>query len=116
MSRAAPATEAELRAAFDELIAGPTDGRSDVPTDTGLDDQTVAAIERAWSAAGSTALAELARQELELQIDGTHAREAQDAQDAVVADVAAQYLGPSDPTGQPGIEPQGAAEPPQSPA
>jgi hypothetical protein len=92
MSRAAPATEVELRATFNSLITN-ADGRTDVPSDTGLDDQTVAAIERAWSAGSkvSDALIASARQELEMQLDGTHAREAQSAQDAVAAQVFAEH-------------------------
>lgn len=72
MSLSGPPTEAELRARFDELITGaPEHG---VPSDTGLDGQTLSAIERAWTNT-SPALVAAARQELELQIDGTHAAE-----------------------------------------
>lgn len=72
MSLAAPATEAELRAAFDEVLTGPPD--EPVPSDTGLDAQTLAAVVRAH-AGSSPALIEAARQELEMQLDGTHATE-----------------------------------------
>jgi hypothetical protein len=72
VSRAAPATEAELRAAFDALLTGPPD--EPTPSDTGLDELTLDAVARAH-AGTSPALVEAARQELELQIDGTHASE-----------------------------------------
>lgn len=91
MSRVAPPTADELSAAFNDLIDNePPDG---MPTDTGLDDQTVAAIQRVWSAGPrpSAALIEAARQELALQLDGTHAREAQASQDAVVGQVLAAH-------------------------
>lgn len=75
MSRAAPPSVDELRAIFDELILNPPEDGSSVPTGTGLDGETVNAIERAW-AGGSEALATAARHEFELQLDGTHIREA----------------------------------------
>lgn len=80
MSRTSvPITADELRAALEELLANPPgDGPADgpgIPSDTGLDQQTMAAVERAWSGGESPALLESARQELAMQLDGTHARE-----------------------------------------
>lgn len=83
MSRAAPPTAEELQATFDELIAGPPSDGSSVPTDTGLDEQTVAAIERSWAAGGNESLATGARHEFAMQLDGTHAREAQARQQLI---------------------------------
>jgi hypothetical protein len=75
--RSAPATAAELRAVFDGLINGPGEN-ADVPDGSGLDDETAAAIERVWAAGPNPphALVAAAREELQLQINGTHAREA----------------------------------------
>lgn len=89
MSRAAPPTEAELRAAFETVLATPDEDR----TDTGLDDQVMAAIERVWVAGPNSppALEAAARHELEMQIDGTHAAEAQAAQDAAMARAIRDY-------------------------
>ena len=86
--RAAPATPDELRATFDDLIARPS---GDVPDDSGIDDDTTAAIERAWAANLSPRLVEMARHELEMQLDGTHAAEAADRESATFDQVAAQH-------------------------
>ena len=72
MSTSAPPTDDELRAAFEQILTGADDGS--IPSDTGLDDQTLVAVERAHGA-DSPAATEAARQELEMQIDGTHDRE-----------------------------------------
>lgn len=72
--RAAPATAAELTASVDALLSNPA--QDDVPDDSGLDDETAAAIERAWAGGSSPALVAAARHELSMQLDGTHAQEA----------------------------------------
>lgn len=64
----------ELRATFEELLAGPPADGSSIPSDTGLDEQTLTAIERAWAGSSPT-LIETARHELAMQLDGTHAEE-----------------------------------------
>ncbi len=45
--RAAPPTADEPTAIFNDLLARPA---GDVPDDSGLDDETAAAIERVWAA------------------------------------------------------------------
>lgn len=70
-------TDAELTERFEELIAGPPADGSSIPLDTGLDEQTLAAIQRSWQGR-SPALVETARHELALQLDGTHAQEGDD--------------------------------------
>lgn len=77
--RVAPATEAELRATLEDLLAHP-EGK--VPSGTDLDYETKTAIERCW-AAPSEHLAEVARLELAAQLDGTHEREREARIDAM---------------------------------
>jgi hypothetical protein len=101
MSLAEPATQQQLRATFEQLIAGPPRDGSGVPSDTGLDEQTVAAIERAWSA-GTPAAAEAARQELAMQLDGTHAAEADDQAMAIFTHVMGEGDGSVPDVQQPG--------------
>jgi hypothetical protein len=83
VSRAAPPTADELTAAFEDLLNDPTGG---------LDGDTVAAIERVWAAGANppAALVSAARHELEMQLDDTHVREAQDRDDAISNEVAAR--------------------------
>jgi hypothetical protein len=90
VSRAAPPTAEELSAAFDDLLNNPNPG-AEVPTDTGLDDETTYAIERVWAAGPdpSPALIAAARQELALQLDGTHAAEGA-AREAAIFDQVAE--------------------------
>lgn len=91
--RSAPPTAAELTTLVEDLLAHPG---TDVPDDCGLDDDTAAAIGRVW-AAGSNASPSLlaaARHELEMQLDGTHAREAMDRQAATFNDVLAEQDSP----------------------
>jgi len=87
VSLAAPPTAEQLTAVFEHLLTKPPADGGDVPTDTGLDDDTVTAIERVWAAGPdpSPTLIAVARYEFELQLDGT--REAQDRQRAVVQQV-----------------------------
>src|SRR5512139_1538534 len=92
MSRAAPATPEELRSTFEQLIADPPTDGTGVPTETGLDEPTIAAIERVWAASPTPppSLIAAARQELEMQLDGTHAAEAQARMVAIFNEVAAR--------------------------
>lgn len=101
MSRSQPATEQELRDSFDALIAGPPADNGGMPTETGLDTQTVAAIERVWAAAPTPppALLAAARHELDMQLDGSHAREADARNRAIFADA----LGGSDDSPVPAV-------------
>ena len=95
MSQAAPPSAAELTQVFNNLLANPATG--DVPDDSGLDDQTAAAIERVWAAGPNPppALVDAARQELGLQLDGTHAAEAAQYQAAIFDQVAAEHEEPA---------------------
>lgn len=97
--RAAPPTEAELRATVDDLLASPQD---DIPDGLGLDEGTRAAIERVWAAGPNPpdSLVAAARHEVGLQIDGTHAEEAQALADAIFDEVIAQHEGAADANGQ----------------
>jgi hypothetical protein len=68
-----PPTSDQLRATFDAVLAGIRRGRlAGCPSDTGLDDQTVTALD---GVAQHTTTAEQARAELEKMLDGTHARQ-----------------------------------------
>ena len=73
-----PPTPEELRQTFTELLNNPVSGGS-VPSETGLDDETIAAIERVWAASPhpSPRLVDAARAEFAAMLDGTPAREAQ---------------------------------------
>lgn len=84
MSRSAPATPEELTATLDKLLAEPRN--TVVPSDTGLDDDTLAAVQAVWNAAPnpSPRLIEYARAELAAQLDGTHEREQLAAEDAMI--------------------------------
>ena len=80
MSRAdGPATDAEVAEAFDRLLYSADQA---ITTDTGVDRETMAAIQRYWDAP-SPGTERLARYELELQLDGTHARAAEARQAAL---------------------------------
>lgn len=82
MSRAAPATDEEITAAFERLLA--SGGDDGMPSDTGLDADTRAAIERCWTAPDSDMLVTAARHELAMQLDGTHLAEAEARQAALL--------------------------------
>lgn len=73
MSLAAKPTPDELTATFDAILAGSPD--DPIASDTGLDQATLAAVDRARGGT-SAALVEAARQELAMQLDGTHILEA----------------------------------------
>lgn len=67
-------TTSELRATFDKVLTGVRDGSlKGCPSDTGLDDQTVTALDRM---AQGKATAVQARVEFARMLDGTHARQA----------------------------------------
>jgi hypothetical protein len=87
--RCTPGQRAPATRTFEHLLTKPPADGADVPTDTGLDDDTVTAIERVWAAGPdpSPTLIAAARHEFELQLDGTHIREAQDRHRAVVQQV-----------------------------
>lgn len=76
--RAKPATDEELRVIFNNLVDHPISGG--VPSDTGLDDDTIEALNRLWAAGPNppARLIDAARAEFEAQLDGSHAQEAQD--------------------------------------
>lgn len=69
--------KSQLRAAFNRLVTNPDNDLS-MPSDTGLDGETLAAIQAVWDAspARKAALIAEARRELARQLDGTHARNA----------------------------------------
>ena len=80
MSRdSTPLTDDEITAAFDKLLHSADQA---ITTDTGVDRETMAAIQRYWDAP-SPGTERLARYELELQLDGTHARAAEARQAAL---------------------------------
>lgn len=87
MSRSQPPTEQELRDSFDALMAAPPADNGDMPTETGLDSQTIDAIKRVWAAAPNppAALIAAARHEFDMQLDGSHAQEA-DARNRAIFD------------------------------
>jgi hypothetical protein len=88
MSRAAcHPTDEELTATFERLLA--SGGRDGLPSCTGLDSETLAAIQKAWELATAVANA-AARHAFALQRNGTHIR---DAEAREAAYFAAAHLG-----------------------
>lgn len=73
---ARPKTRRELQATFDRLLKRP-DRDALVPSETGLDDETIRAVQAVWNAqpAAPLPLYEAARTEFARQLDGTHARQ-----------------------------------------
>lgn len=71
-------TDDELIATFEDLISNPQSDAM-VPSDTGLDDDTIEALNRLWAAGPNPPqrLIDAAIMEFEAQLDGSHAREAQ---------------------------------------
>lgn len=69
-----PPTPDQLRATFDRLLAAIGDGTiTSCPSDTGLDEQTIAALD---AVAAGRVSRDAARSELARMLDGTHARQA----------------------------------------
>ena len=79
-------TRSELRATFNELVTNPDIGSP--PTDTGLDDETLAAVAAVWRASDKQRPARIAeaRRELARQLDGTHARDAATRRERILAE------------------------------
>jgi len=86
----APLSPKELRASLEVLLASPVPGYS-IPTETGLDDATMSAVQAVWDSEqpAPAALVAAARAELERQIDGTHAAATRSRIAALRADIAA---------------------------
>lgn len=95
--RAEPVTNEELRNSFETLLAGPPFDNGGMPSETGLDTRTTAAIQRVWAAAPKppTSLVDAARREFDMQLDGSHAREA-DARTRAMFDQALEDHGLAD--------------------
>lgn len=73
--RSKPVTDEELRKTFEQLMSNQPDGG--MPTETGLDEQVLTAIEYVWTATSTSRphMVDAAHAELEAQLDGSHARE-----------------------------------------
>lgn len=89
-------------------MMGPPADNGGMPTETGLDPQTIAAIKRVWQAAPTPppTLIAAARQELEMQLDGSHAQEAQARDSAVFEHAAANHQPGPVPAPQQAPQPQ----------
>ena len=87
-------TADELTATFENLVTNPEPGGM-VPSDTGLDDDTIEALNRLWAAGPNPPprLIDAARAEFAAQLDGSHAQESRDRMATIFDAAVAKLIG-----------------------